>query len=71
MRETAVINPQRRRFLATAKIAGAATVVALLGTKATDTPSVPQASSEVDVATPGRYHETEHIRKYYRSAGLL
>ena len=71
MKETAVMNPQRRRFLATAKIAGAAAVVVLLGKKATDTPSVPQASPDIDIAASGRYHETEHIRKYYRSAGLL
>jgi hypothetical protein len=71
MRETAVINPQRRRFLATAKIAGAVSVVALLGKNATDAPSAPQAFADTEVAAPGRYHETEHIRKYYRSAGLL
>lgn len=71
MRETAVINPQRRKFLATAKMAGAATVVTLLAKKATDTPSLPAVPADTEAATPGRYHETEHIRKYYHYAGLL
>lgn len=71
MRETAVMNPQRRKFLATAKIAGAATVVALLSTKATDAPPAPELPQDIAGMEPGRYHETEHIRKYYRSAGLL
>lgn len=72
MNETAITNHQRRRFLATAKIAGAVAVIALLAKK-TSEPAPPAAAVSTDdlSAAPSTYHETEHIRKYYRSADLL
>lgn len=70
MKETAVINPHRRQFLTIAKFAGAAAVVALLAKKATDPEPLPIAAASPE-PVPSRYHETDHIRKYYQSAGLL
>lgn len=70
MKETAVTNPHRRRFLSFAKLAGAVTVVALLGKKTTD-PEPLQLAAASPEPEPSRYHETDHIRKYYKSAGLL
>lgn len=70
MNETAVTNPNRRRFLAAAKLAGAVAVIAVLGKKAGAPAPAPVVSASLE-PSPSRYHETDHIRKYYHSAGLL
>ena len=73
MTKTNVTNHQRRTFLNTAKIAGAAAVVAFISRKNSEpTPEVtPAKKDSVAKAEPSTYHETEHIRKYYRSAALM
>lgn len=71
MKETAIINPQRRKFLSTVKIASAVTVVALLAKKMSEPSLLPAEPAEGTAALPSSYHETEHIRKYYRSAALM
>jgi hypothetical protein len=59
-------NPARRRFLIAAKGIGVLSAIAVLvGKGAADE----QATVADPVTAPpgGGYHETEHIRKYYRS----
>lgn len=70
MNETTVTNPNRRRFMATAKIAGAVAIIALLGKKASAPAPAPIVSASSEAA-PSRYRETDHTRKYYHTAGLL
>jgi len=72
MNENAETTRPRRNFLSTITIAGAATVLALLAKKSSTPPAAtPAAPDEELAAVPGTYHETEHIRKYYRSAARL
>lgn len=72
MKETAVTTHPRRSFLSAVTIAGVATVAALLAKKSSSPPAAaPVAPAEELAAAPGSYHETEHIRKYYRSAARL
>lgn len=73
MTKTNVTNHQRRSFLNTAKIAGAVAVVALIARKKSE-PAPEVATTKKDRVAktePSPYHETEHIRKYYRSAALM
>jgi len=65
----AAIDPRRRLFLRAAGGAGALATVATVAGESTAAPSV--AASPVTVAAaaePAGYHETEHIRQYYRTA---
>lgn len=65
----ATINSKRRVFLSAAVSIPAIAVVTLLTRqKAVTTASLPEARS---IPAGTGYHETEHIRKYYRSAAYL
>ena len=61
------INESRRRILGGALGIG---VVAGLGGFATRKPAVVAIDGSPTKAIKRGYHETEHIRRYYRSAGL-
>jgi hypothetical protein len=62
------IDPARRGFLRAAGGAGAlgALAVAAGQAPAAQVPAPPEAAP--DTAKPAGYHETEHIRQYYRTA---
>jgi hypothetical protein len=63
----AIPNPRRRLFLRTAGGAGAlATLASVAGEGAAAAPAA--AVVEAKPAEPSGYHETEHIRQYYRTA---
>ena len=55
---------QRRRFLAAASGAGALGTLAVL----TGSVAAAEAPPPSPSATPSGYHETDHIRQYYRTA---
>ncbi|WP_426107600.1 formate dehydrogenase [Massilia sp. TSP1-1-2] len=57
-------DARRRRFLAAAGGAGALATVAAIARPAAAAEARPLSPA----ATPGGYHETEHIRHYYRTA---
>jgi hypothetical protein len=57
-------DPKRRRFLAAASGAGALGTLAVLAAPVT----AAQATPAIAEAKPSGYHETEHIREYYRTA---
>ncbi len=57
---------KRRRFLAAAGGAGALGTLAALS--AESTAAAAPVAAPAPAATPSGYRETEHIRKYYRSA---
>jgi len=57
-------NPARRSLLKAAPL-GALAVAAAAGAKEAEAPA-PVAAPEA--AKPRGYHETEHIRRYYRTA---
>lgn len=62
------VDTRRRFFL---RAAGGAGALATLATVASDTTAVApvQAATVVaDASEPAGYHETEHIRQYYRTA---
>ena len=65
--KTKAINPTRRSFLRAASGAGA---LGALAAVAAETGAAPAAVAPVAVAPaePSGYHETEHIRQYYRTA---
>ncbi len=67
--ESGQVNIARRRFLNAARGAGALGAVAvLLGRSVTVQAAPPSPAATQDGQTGGGYRETEHIRKYYRSA---
>lgn len=55
---------KRRRFLAAASGAGALGTLAVLAGPV----AAAQATPPTPEAKPGGYHETDHIRDYYRTA---
>lgn len=58
------VNQARRQFLHAAKGLGALGAIAVLAGKASiEETAVPEAVKPA----PNDYHETDHIRKYYRS----
>jgi hypothetical protein len=59
-------DPARRNLLKAAPLGAIAVAAAVAGNKAEAAPApAPQAEPE---AKPKGYHETEHIRRYYRTA---
>lgn len=66
--ESAKPDPARRQFLLAARGAGVLGAIAVLFGKGGTTQAAPLAPAP-DSEPAGRgYRETEHIRKYYRSA---
>ncbi|WP_426113260.1 formate dehydrogenase [Massilia sp. PWRC2] len=64
----AAVDGRRRLFLRAAGGAGAlATLATVAGESAAVAPAV-VAPTVVAAAEPAGYHETEHIRQYYRTA---
>lgn len=61
---------KRRSFLAVAAMLPAAAVAAAVASRARAPAAVEPAATAAAPAASG-YHETEHIRKYYRSAEYL
>ncbi|NML15905.1 formate dehydrogenase [Azohydromonas caseinilytica] len=59
----------RRNLLAAAACTPVAAVAALRGREAPPAPAAPVA--EAQPPRPATYHETEHTRRYYRSAARL
>lgn len=64
------VDSVRRQFLNAARGVGALGAIAVVLGKGAAAPALPhqQAKSE-DKQPHSGYHETEHIREYYRSAG--
>ncbi|WP_426172729.1 formate dehydrogenase [Massilia sp. TWR1-2-2] len=60
--KTKTVNPTRRSFL---RAAGGAGALGALAAVAAETGVAPVAAAP---AEPSGYHETEHIRQYYRTA---
>jgi hypothetical protein len=59
-------DPARRNLLKAAPLGAIAVAAAVAGNKAEAAPApIPKAEPE---AQPKGYHETEHIRRYYRTA---
>jgi hypothetical protein len=59
-------NPTRRSFLRAAGGAGALGALAAVAAESTAAPVA--AAPAAESAEPAGYHETEHIRQYYRTA---
>lgn len=61
------VDPRRRFFL---RAAGGAGALATLATVASDSTVVAPVAAEpvLAAAAPAGYHETDHIRQYYRTA---
>lgn len=60
------VNPTRRSFL---RAAGGAGALGALAAVAADAGAAPVAAAPVAAAAKqSGYHETEHIRQYYRTA---
>jgi nitrous oxide reductase len=65
--EMKAVDPARRGFLRAAGGAGAlGALAALAGQGPATTAGAPAAAPAA--SAPSGYHETEHIRKYYRTA---
>jgi hypothetical protein len=65
--KTKAVDRARRGFLRAAGGAGALGALAAAGQAPAATPAaVPEPAAEP--AKPAGYHETEHIRQYYRTA---
>ena len=62
------VNPARRKFLRTTLAAGAGAAVAGVAADALAAETIPDAQAKAE-AQQG-YHETQHIRDYYRTAAL-
>jgi hypothetical protein len=59
-------DPTRRKLLRAAPLGAIAVAAAVTGNQAEAAPApVPQAEPD---SQPKGYHETEHIRRYYRTA---
>lgn len=65
--KTPTVNPTRRSFLRAAGGAGALGALAAVAADAGAAP-VAAAAPEAAPAKQSGYHETEHIRQYYRTA---
>jgi hypothetical protein len=65
--KTKAVDRARRGFLRAAGGAGALGALALAAGKAPAAPPVAPAPV-AEPARPAGYHETEHIRQYYRTA---
>ncbi|MDB5936893.1 MAG: Formate dehydrogenase [Massilia sp.] len=65
--KTRAVNPTRRSFLRAAGGAGALGALAAVAAEA-DAAPVAEASVAAEPAAQAGYHETEHIRQYYRTA---
>ncbi len=65
--KTKAINPTRRSFL---RAAGGAGALGALAAVAAETAAAPEVAAPAAAAPaePSGYHETEHIRQYYRTA---
>jgi hypothetical protein len=63
------VDQKRRQFLIAARGAGALGAVAVLFGKGVKVQAAPPQQVAEGEASRSGYHETEHIRKYYRSAG--
>jgi hypothetical protein len=68
--KTSDINPARRKFLLMAGCAPAIGAAVLLA-RSTETKAQILNAVPVDPDASGNYHETDHIRKYYRLAGYI
>lgn len=66
----ATLDTRRRTLLTAAACAPAIAVAALLARRSSAETVVPAPVQEEDVPHSSGYHETEHIRKYYRSAAF-
>lgn len=60
----------RRNLLAAAACTPLAVAASLRGPEASPVPLAP-AAPEAQPPRPATYHETEHVRRYYRSATRL
>ncbi len=61
----------RRKFLHKVVLAiSGSTLLSLTHTVQKDSVSAPKPSTSTEQASSSGYHETEHIRNYYKSAGL-
>lgn len=65
----ATLNVKRRTLLTAAACAPAIAVGLLLAQRQRMPVALPQ--EVLDIPASAGYHETEHIRKYYRSASIL
>lgn len=63
-----MVDSKRRNFLLAAGCAPVIGVAAMLSRESAAEPLVEMAAAPVDANVSG-YHETDHIRKYYRIAG--
>jgi hypothetical protein len=66
--KTKAINPARRGFLRAAGGAGALGALAVAAGQAPAAEPAPAPETAPEAAKPAGYHETEHIRQYYRTA---
>lgn len=68
--KTKAINPTRRSFLRAAGGAGALGALAAVAAESAAAPVAAPVTAPVTAAPaePAGYHETEHIRQYYRTA---
>lgn len=62
------VDTRRRLFLRAAGGAGALATLATVAADSTAVTPVAAAPALVAAAEPAGYHETEHIRQYYRTA---
>lgn len=62
------VDPMRRQFLIAARGAGALGAIAVLLGKGATVQTAPQRQAREEPAADGGYHETAHIREYYRAA---
>jgi hypothetical protein len=65
--KTKLVDPKRRGFLRAAGGAGALGALAVVAGQAPAAPAV-AAPAAAEPAADAGYHETEHIRQYYRTA---
>lgn len=66
--EIEAVDRKRREFLRAARGAGALGALAVLAAQDAQAEAAPPAASAPEPATSAGYHETEHIRTYYRTA---
>lgn len=66
--EAAPPDPGRRYFLLAASGAGALGAIALLAGRGAASGAASGAAAQAVPASARGYHETEHIRSYYRTA---
>ena len=66
--EIEAVDRKRREFLRAARGAGALGALAILAAKDAQAEAPPAPEPAPEPAKPSGYHETEHIRTYYRTA---